>query len=473
MSPARLGRLALVALLGLAAANFLWQLGSSSYYVDEVLAINVALHPLSGLLHAIDTSEISPPAYFAFLHEWTGHIGTGPEWVTRLPSALCGIALVGAVYWLASVVSERRLVALAAAGLTALSPFVLEYAQLAQGYVFVMLAATVAVAACIEASLSGASRRGWWLLAGGVAAVLALWLHYTAGLVVVPLCAWVATRRDLPRRWRGAFVAWCVLGGLALIPLVLRQHQAVPARSGVAASAGVTASTAERIFETPLDGRVDALRVLGVIVTVAALGWLLASRRPVVRARALLAVIAAGVPFALLVLSAFGAHLMLTRYAAVAAPMMIVAIAAAATAARPRPLGALIAVGALVVVLAGLIASHRAQGFYFDARGVDRYIRSHERPGDAVLASGEPGILIPLAYYGLRPDALGSVTADALLHAHRQRVWVIYDLPADLPSTAELDDYMRTGFRAFEYTVARTRVFVGVVPVAVVLVVPP
>ena len=107
-------RLALAAVIGLAAANFLWQLGSSSYYVDEIQALAVSLHPISGLLHAIANDEITPPAYFAFLHEWTGHVGTGPEWVTRLPSALCGVALVGAVYWLASVVSERRLVALGA-----------------------------------------------------------------------------------------------------------------------------------------------------------------------------------------------------------------------------------------------------------------------------------------------------------------------------------------------------------------------
>jgi 4-amino-4-deoxy-L-arabinose transferase-like glycosyltransferase len=473
MSSARLARLGLVALLGLAAANFLWQLGSSSYYVDEVLAVNVALHPLSGLLHAIDTGEISPPAYFAFLHEWAGHIGSGPAWVMRLPSAICGVALVGAVYWLASLLCERRAVAYAAAALTALSPFVLQYAQLAQEYVFVMLSSTVAVAAAIEALRREGPRRPLWLLGAWAAAVLALSLHYTAGLLMLVLCVWVASRKGFPQRWRAAFVGGSVLAGAALIPVLLRQHQAIPARNGVAASAGVTTTTVQRIFETPLDGRVDALRLLGVIVTVFALAWLLAGRVQLVRERLLLAAIAAGIPLVLFALSVFGGHLMLTRYAAVAAPFMIVAIAAAIVGARPRPLGALIAVGALVVVLAGLIASHRAQGFYFDARGVDGYVRSHLRPGDAVLATDEPGSEIPLAYYGLRFDALGGATADALLRAHRQRLWVIDDLPANPPSIAELEDYMRTGFRGFEYAVARARIFPGVVPVGVVLVVPP
>jgi mannosyltransferase len=464
-------RLALAAVMGLAAANFLWQLGSSSYFVDEVESVAVALHPFSGLLHALTTSEISPPGYFVFLHEWLGRVGSSPAWVARLPSALCGVALVGAIYWLASVLCERRAIALAAATLTALSPFVLEYAQLAQEYAFVMLAVTVAVAATLHAQ-TAESRRGLWLAAGAAAAILALWLHYTAGLVVVALCVWVATRDAFPRRWRSAFVGSCAIAGVILLPLLVKQHQTFGGRPGVAASAGVTTTTVERIFATPLDGRVDALRVLGVLVTVGALLIAVASRSGIVRERRLLAALAAGIPLALLVLSAFGAHLMLTRYAAVAAPFMIVAIAAAVVAARPRALGALIAAGALLVSGAGLLASHRTQGFYVNARGVARYIHAHERPGDVVLASSDPGSSLPLLYYGLRPDWLGTTTATAVVSQRRHRLWVVELGWDSSPSVTAVLKYARSEMRSLRYRVAQVRVFPGVAALAIVLAVP-
>jgi 4-amino-4-deoxy-L-arabinose transferase-like glycosyltransferase len=457
--------------IGLAAANFLWQLGASSYFVDEVESVTVAVHPFSGLLHAIATSEISPPAYFVFLHEWLGHVGSSVEWVARLPSALCGAALVGGVYWLASVLCGRRAIALGAATLTALSPFVLEYAQLAQEYVFVMLAVTVAVAATLHAQRAE-SRRGLWLAGGAAAAILAMWLHYTAGLVVLALCVWVATRDAFPGRWRGAFVGACVAAGAILIPLFAKQYHVSHGRPNVAASADVTTTTVERIFATPLDGRVDALRVLGVVLTVGALVILLASRRGIVRERLLIAALAAGTPLALLVLSAFGAHLMLTRYAAVAAPFMIVAIAAAVAAARPRALGVVIAAGALLVCGAGLLASHRTQGFNLDARAVARYIRARERPGDVVVASNEPGSALPLLFYGLRPDWIGTATTTALVSEHKHRLWVI-ELGWDgSPSAAAVLKYAQSAARSLGYRVTRVRVFPAIASLTVVLAVP-
>jgi len=107
---ARLWPLALPAVIAVAAANFLWQLGSSSYFVDEVQSVDVATRPLGGVLHATATLEVSPPAYFYFEHEWLGHLGSLSEWAARLPSAICGILLAGPVWWLATLVSDRRAV---------------------------------------------------------------------------------------------------------------------------------------------------------------------------------------------------------------------------------------------------------------------------------------------------------------------------------------------------------------------------
>jgi 4-amino-4-deoxy-L-arabinose transferase-like glycosyltransferase len=458
-------------LITLAAANFLWQLGASSYFVDEVESVTVALHPLSGLLHAISTSEISPPAYFAFLHEWLGHVGSSAEWVARLPSAVCGAALVGAVYWLASILCERRATQLGAAALTALSPFVLQYAQLAQEYVFVMLAVTVAVAATVHAQRAE-SRRALWLAGGAIAAILAMWLHYTAGFLVVALCVWVATRDAFPRRWRAAFVGSCLVAAAILVPLFVKQYRLLHQRVGVSPTAGVNARTVERVFATPLVGRVDALRVLAVLVVVAALIILVTSRRGVVHERRLVAVLVAGIPLALLVLSAFGAHLMLTRYAASAAPFMIIAIAAAVVAVRPRALGVLIAAAALLVCGAGLRASHRTLGFNLDARGAARYLSAHERPGDAVLATYNPGSALPLLYYGVRPDWIGSTTTSALVGERKHRLWVIELGWDSSPSVTAVRESAQRAARSLGYRVARIRVFPGTASLVVVLDVP-
>lgn len=457
-------------MLGVAAANFLWQLGSSSYFVDEIQSISVARSPIGGVLHAISKIELTPPVYFYFQHEWLLRTRTAEEWVARLPSAACGVVLVAAVYWLASLLSERRAVALGAASLAALSPFVLEYSQLAQGYVFVMLAVTLAVAASLRA-LGTSRRQGRWLAAGAGAAVLALWLHYTAALVVVPLCAWVATREAFSRRSRYGFVAACAIAAVALVPLILAQHRAIPVRAATF-TAGVNRTNVERVFATPLDGRADSLLVLGVLATVAALLTLAARRQSIVREWRLLVAIAAGVPLALLTLSAFGAHLMLTRYAAVAAPFTLVAIAAAVVGARSRPLGALLGAGALTVAVAGLVASHRQRGFYLDARGMARYVRAHELPGDAVLASSSPGSAVPLIFYGLRPNFTGTEAANAIVRERRRRLWAIYELSEDVPAASEVLAFARGVLRPLGYDARQARVFPGTAPVAVVLEVP-
>jgi uncharacterized membrane protein len=124
--------LALVAVLVLAAVNFGWQLGSSSYYVDEVLSLNTSLTPLSGLVGVVEARQLSPPGFYLFQHEWLYRANDHIEWVARLPSLVCGVALVAAIYWLAGLVSERSAIRLGAAALAAVSPFVLQFSQLAE-----------------------------------------------------------------------------------------------------------------------------------------------------------------------------------------------------------------------------------------------------------------------------------------------------------------------------------------------------
>ncbi|MDQ6744440.1 MAG: glycosyltransferase family 39 protein [Actinomycetota bacterium] len=479
----RLTLLTLVALTAVGAGNFLWQLGSSSLYVDEVQSVEVSIQPLAHFLHLLAITEITPPGYFLLLHEWVLRLGSPHlDWVYRLPSATAGILLVPAIYWLALRTLGRRAPALFAAGLGAISPFLLDYSQRAQGYVFVALGATVAVAAALQAENGNARNR--WLAVSLSASLLALLIHYLAVLAVVPVCLWVATRRCLRLRWRVVYPASCLLLGMALVPLLVDQHASFPQRTGAIAGGSVSGSTLLSMAQVPFDGRVEPLRLLGILVVAAAFATLLlAARRGRAQPNRTLALpvgIAAGGPLVLTALSltgghAFWGHLMLARYAAAAAPFVLLSLVAAVQS-LPRPVAALLGTATALVSIAGILDSHRRSGFFLDARGVVSYVAAARGPGDAVLAPASPGAAVPLLHYGLgrlQPLWEGEPAAQALISAHRVRMWVISQL--GVGSTTSSGPVLRAEsaiLRSVGYRSVSARVFPSTSPTAVILAAP-
>jgi hypothetical protein len=166
---------------------------------------------------------------------------------------------------------------------------------------------------------------------------------------------------------------------------------------------------------------------------------------------------------------------MLTRYAAFAVPFVVIVIAAAVAelARAARGAGAVfaaaLAAGTALVAAAGVAGSHRAQGFYLDARGVAAYVRANELTGDAVIASSDPAVAVPLVNYGLRPQWSGATAATMLAREHRGRLWVIFELPANGSSAASVLAFVQRIAVPFGYRELRARVFPGIVPLAVVL----
>jgi hypothetical protein len=418
--------------------------------------------------------EISPPAYYAFMHEWLYRFGWSHEWVARLPSAACGALLVGAVYWLCAQLQARRVTRLAAAALTALSPFVLEEAQLAEPYVFAALAVTVAVAAAVRAGRDTPAAPGW-LAVSLAASLLALSLHYTAVLAIAPLCVFVVARSSTPRRWRIAFPLACALAEVALLPLLISQHNAFPTRPGTAVSGAVSWTSITNMLELPFAGRVLTLKALGVAVTaigLAAGGWW-AWRGG--GARRLVLAIAVGEPLCLLVLSLLGGghfwgHLMLTRYAAVAAPLLIVSFALALEAV-PLTLAGALAGCAAAVAIAGALQSHRRAGFYLDARGAVAYVQRHIEPGDRVLATSDTVAQVPLLYYGIERLHPRWIAGGRFLSELGGRSWVITELPAgSVPSAAATLAYERRVLGLLGRRPLAARTFAGIPGLLVVLI---
>ena len=96
------------AVMALGALIILAGLGHSSLFIDETFSWNASNNGIQGIVDAVQQAEVTPPLYYVILHGWIGLTGAESEWALRLPSALAGIALIGAVAWLATLVADRR-----------------------------------------------------------------------------------------------------------------------------------------------------------------------------------------------------------------------------------------------------------------------------------------------------------------------------------------------------------------------------
>lgn len=251
-------------------------------------------------------------------------------------------------------------------------------------------------------------------------------------------------------------------------------------------SGALSSDSLLNMVQVPFVGRVERLRLLGALV--AASGFLtvliVSLRRRYPRGPAgrlaLVLTIAAGGPLTLVALSAAGGHafwghLMLARYAAACGPFVLVMLAAAVDV-LPRPAAGVLVGGAIVVSIAGILASHRRTGFFFDARRVVAYVEAGHQPGDAVIAPPAPVEAVPLLHYGLgtlRPLWVGSPSASALIRAHFRRIWLISELPSGSPNaTQRVLSYTRAILAQNGYRPLSLRVFPSTSPTAAILAAP-
>lgn len=448
----------LLVVLALAAANFLWQLGSPSYFVDEALSIEHALPSLGTVTHLVTHTETTPWTFFWGLHLWLHLTGSQAEWVTRLPSALAGVALAASVFWMARAFVERS-GALLAATLTALSPLILSYAQQVRVYVFLMLALVIAVGLTTRVGTPGPGRTRR-LAGGAAAAVVALWLHYTAALVVAPLCVWLALQRGMSRRARTAFAGVCLAAALIELPLFLRQYSYSP-NGGIGQQGRITTLNVLRLIGTPFDGRyvlgLDGLRIIGLVVVLTATVVLLVGRSPRVRGSHLLVALGLTAPVVILIAGLAGKDVEITRYTAVAAPFMITLVAAAVVA-LPRPAALLLAGLTACASAWGLVETHQRSGFYAPARETLAFIQSHRVPGQVVVVPGHPGADVPLAYYApgilrpLAPFIEGTNRSAVLASIHQRRpMWFVSE-QSQSTSPVATRRFLTRAFSTYDYT---------------------
>jgi mannosyltransferase len=453
-------------LAALAAVLYLRGLGASSFFIDEATSLAEAHGSVAHVLRAVHAHETSPPTYALFLHYWIDLFGSHSEAVARLPSALAGIGLVVAVWYLARLLADAP-TALLAGLLTLISPGVLEYAQQARVYVILMLAGTLTVIALVKAERESSRR---WLIVAAGAGVATVSLHYFGWLIVGPGAIWLATRASISVRRRVAFCAALAPAGIAWVPELLGQFS-VYARDGFTTSAaswaGLSSQHALAVLAAPLGDR-GALAYAGQIAAVIFIATVAIVARPraelVLRFRGLLLALVVIPVAAILLLGAAGKNVVLPRYAMIGVPFLVVA-----TAAATRLLEAIasrVAAGAIMfVMLVGLLVSSAPANYWPDDRGVVRYMTAHWQAGDYVYPDKlVVGTYLPLAYYSAtylpghgrvmsdqvyspavaatgisRPIELRSdAVAYAKARARRERLWIVANYVGTPPAASVL-----------------------------------
>lgn len=459
--------LALAGIVALAAVGFIVDLASSSLFIDEVLSWFSASGPLGHVIASVRIREANPPGYFLALNLWT-HVFGDSVFALRLPSALAATATVAAVAWIAQMLG-RRVAALMAALLAAVSPVLLEYAQQARPYAWAMLAGTLA-AGCVLRYMD--SERRLWLACAVAASVAAVWIHYTAWLVIAPMAAWVLTRHEFSRQAKAAFVIALALAFAVTAPLLYDQIAHGHHQGAIIQPASL--SSIARVFGTPYDRLFNVFQLAGqltgaVLVLAGVAATVSLPSRPFRARRLLIASLALAPPTVIVAIAALAQHgvlfhttseVVISRYTVVAAPFMIVALAYA-VAALPRAVGGPLGVAALALAISGTVQSHESRYHYPDTGAAMRFIAHNWRTGDVLLADGYPQDTIE--YYVrhlLPPDATQTA-------AGGRPIWTV--AIGGSSTRAQLS----SGAFAFGYRLARVREFDdGVSPVLATLSVP-
>ena len=125
----------LVAVVGVALALRLFDLGGESLWLDEGVAVRLASLPMHQTV-AATAADVHPPLFRSLLHVVISLAGRS-EGATRVLSALAGTLAVLLLGWIGMRLSGA-FVGLGAAALLALSPLAIHYAQDATSYALYM-----------------------------------------------------------------------------------------------------------------------------------------------------------------------------------------------------------------------------------------------------------------------------------------------------------------------------------------------
>ena len=171
--------LAPLLLFGAGLSLRLFCLTCKPFWFDETFSVEVAGLDWHNFLHVLWWREANMSLYYVLLRIWL-HLGQRPFFIRSL-SALIASATIPAIYWLGSMLYDRR-VGLIAAALLAFNGYDIRYAQEARSYSLFVLLATLSSGFLI-AYLKEPRRRN--RIGYEMCSTLAAYAHFYALLLTV------------------------------------------------------------------------------------------------------------------------------------------------------------------------------------------------------------------------------------------------------------------------------------------------
>ena len=332
----------IVALIAFGAALRFPTLDRQSFWLDELVTVDLLDRRLGDALAEIPRTEATPFLYYVVAWAWGWLFGLGEVGLRSL-SALAGTATIPVAYGAGAVLVSRR-TGLVAGALVAANPFLVWYSQEARAYALLALLAAGSVLAF------GLALRGGRLALAAWAALAAASIatHYYAVFLVAAEAAWLLARLRCPR---AALAAVLVPAGtlLAHVPLVLEQRDNAEAVTGSALAARIGGIPKNLVvgYSFPSEAVGSALAALLVLAGAA----LVARLAPAERLRALVAgSLALATILTPILLALVGADFLVARNTLVAVVPAAVCLGAGYATGR---LG-LVAVTALCVLSAAI-----------------------------------------------------------------------------------------------------------------------
>jgi mannosyltransferase len=400
----------LIAILMLAAVLRFSDIGAESYWLDEIIMVNLTGSSFDTIVDHLQSSD-RPPVYVLLGYAWARLFGS-TEAATRSLSAVAGVASVAVMYAVGSAL-YRREVGLLAALIMAVSAFQVWYSQEYRYYAVFQLVVLIAALFYILWLKHGQAVD---LAAHVLFAALAAYVHtyaifFYVGLGLHFLTLW----RSRPRQ-RGLWIAAQVLIVLAVLPRLLTTFSGL---SEVAPIQGIGGGTpvVEWLPPPPLYAPFRTLTnflfiqrsylpwaVIGIAAAVFVIGlaafalprraaWLerarftAASLFQVPKSRFLLVLLWLGAPLTVpFILSHVFAPMYLDRFLISAAPAWYLLIALVIwTLRRLIPVGLSLAV--LLILCIGVLRVYYTQDQKEAWRQTADYIAAQVEPGDALAIS--------------------------------------------------------------------------------------
>ena len=390
--PLGIWRWTVLAFISLVAFGLrLFCLSCKPFWFDEAFSVEVSRVTWPNFLHLLWWREANMSLYYLVLRGWS-LFGQSPFFVRSL-SALMAAATIAVVYWLGTLLYDRR-TGLIAAALLAFNAYHIRYAQEARSYALFALLGTLSSAFLVSflQHPTDAKRRAYLLTS-----VLAVYAHFYALLLIVAqwlalLCvgnarnfdktdaggeAWFVNAKEIRKNWR------IIAAGAAPVLIFVAKTGAGPIkwikRPGI--------SDLSRFIGNITNGW-PIIYLGGCALAMFAAGRYMFRRRQTWSEwRVQFLSIWLLFPVLLTMLLSFARPVFLPRYMIFCIPALMILTAAGIGSIRPIWLGAVVAVAVLLLSVRSVpfVYSHDFDSERDGSIAASGFILDHSLPNDAVV----------------------------------------------------------------------------------------